>query len=174
MIPTLETERLILRPVCDGDLDAYAEMSADPDVMRYIGDGKTLDRAMSWRSLAFLIGHWDLRGFGMWAVTRRGDDRMRGRAGFLQPEGWPGFEIGWQFARSAWGQGYATEAARRAMAWCRETLPHQREVISLIYPDNAPSIRVAERLGERFMRTHDMRGSLVNVYGMTLPTSSMQ
>ena len=166
-IPTLESQRLVLRPVRDADLDAYAAMSADPDVMRYIGDGKTMDRNESWRSLAFLLGHWELRGFGMWAVTARGDDRMLGRVGFLQPEGWPGFEIGWQFAKEAWGKGYATEAAQRALQYCRENMA-QREVISLIYPENAPSIRVAERLGEKFLRVHEMRMGTVCIYGMTL------
>ena len=167
MIPTLRSERLVLRAFRDDDLDAYAAMSADPDVMRYIGDGKTLTRQESWRSLAFLMGHWELRGFGMWAIALPDDDRLIGRVGFLQPEGWPGFEIGWQFARSAWGKGYATEAAQRALQYCRENLA-QREVISLIYPQNAPSIRVAERLGETFLRMHDMRGSEVCVYGMAL------
>jgi RimJ/RimL family protein N-acetyltransferase len=168
MIPTLETERLVLREFRESDLDAYAAMSADPDVMRYIGAGKTMTRAEAWRSLAFLMGHWHLLGFGMWAATVRGDDRMIGRVGFLQPEGWPGFEIGWGFEKAAWGKGYATEGAQRALAWCREALPRQREVISLIYPENAPSIRVAERLGQKFIRMHRMNEGEVRIYGMTL------
>jgi RimJ/RimL family protein N-acetyltransferase len=171
MTPTLETKRLVMRALRDEDLDAYAAMSADPDAMRYIGDGKTMTRPEAWRSLAFMCGHWTLRGFGMWAVTLRGDDRMIGRAGFLQPEGWPGFEIGWHFAREAWGHGYATEAAQRALDFCGEHL-RQREVISLIYPENEPSIRVAERLGEKFLRMHEMRSGQVSVYGMALDGSA--
>src|SRR5256885_15328882 len=151
MIPTLESERLVLRPLGEKDLDAYAAMTADPGVMRYIGEGKTLTRDESWRSIAMLLGHWQLRGFGMWAVTLRGDDRMMGRTGFWQPEGWPGFEIGWLLAPEAQGKGYATESARCALRHAHDVLG-KREVISVIYPDNAPSIRVAERIGERFVR----------------------
>jgi len=168
MIPTLETERLVLREFRDSDLDAYAAMCGDPDVMRYIGAGKPMTRNETWRSLAFLLGHWKLRGFGMWAATVRGDDSMVGRVGFLQPEGWPGFEIGWQFGKASWGKGYATEGALAALAWCRQSLPQQREVISLIYPENAPSIRVAERLGEKFIRMHKMNDGEVRIYGMAL------
>jgi RimJ/RimL family protein N-acetyltransferase len=171
MIPTLEAERLVLRAFRNEDLDDYAAMSADPEVMRYIGDGKTLDRNDAWRSLATQLGHWHLRGFGMWAVTVRGDDRLVGRVGLLQPEGWPGFEIGWLLAKSAWGKGYATEAARRALRHCRDTMT-QTDVISLIQPENLPSIRVAERIGERFLRAQEFRGKPVRIYGLSIDRSA--
>ena len=100
--PTLTTERLTIRPFALRDFDAYAAMLADPLVTRYLGAGGTLGREEAWRHLAMLIGHWELRGFGMWAVTERGRDEMIGRVGFFEPEGWPGFEIGWTFARHAW------------------------------------------------------------------------
>jgi len=167
VIPALSSDRLILRAPREGDLDAYAEMSADPDVMRFLGDGHVFTREESWRSLAFLIGHWHLRGFGMWCVARRGDDRMIGRAGFFQPEGWPGFEIGWTFARPAWGHGYATEAARCALRHGRDVM-RRDEVISVIHPDNAASIRVAERIGERYLRTETVNGQPRSIYGMRL------
>ena len=64
---TLETERLTLRMFRPGDLDAYAEMCADPDVMRYINDGRTLMREETWRDMAVTLGHWELRGYGLWA-----------------------------------------------------------------------------------------------------------
>jgi RimJ/RimL family protein N-acetyltransferase len=156
-IPTFETERLILRELRDGDLEAYAPMMADPEVTRYLGDGRTQARDEAWRSLAMLLGHWHLRGFGMWAVTARASDLMIGRVGFFQPEGWPGFEIGWTFARGAWGNGYATEAARRVLAHGFGEMG-RKEIISVIHPDNAASIRVAEKIGERFARREMVRG----------------
>src|SRR5687767_1250386 len=89
---TLETDRLILRMLRASDFDAYAEMHADPAVMRYIGDGQPLARPMAWRSLATMIGHWSLRGYGLWAVEERSSGKLVGRIGFWNPEGWPGFE----------------------------------------------------------------------------------
>jgi RimJ/RimL family protein N-acetyltransferase len=65
---TLGSNRLILRMFRESDLDAYAAMCGDPDVMRYLGDGYPLTRAEAWRNLALILGHWQLRGFGFWAV----------------------------------------------------------------------------------------------------------
>ena len=166
-IPTLETERLVLRAFRNQDLDAYAAMCADAEGMRYIGEGRVLTRSESWRSMATLLGHWELRGYGMWVVTLRGDDTMIGRAGFWEPEGWPGFEIGWSFARSAWGHGYATEAAACARDYASDVMG-RRELISVIYPENAPSIRVAERIGEKFLRHQEINGKSLAIYGMKL------
>ena len=164
-IPTLETERLVLREVRAEDFESHAAMVGDADVMRYIGEGRALARDEAWRVLAVLAGHWQLRGYGMWAVTVRGEDRMIGRVGFYYPEGWPGFEIGWALERAAWSKGYATEAARRALAYAFDEL-RQEKVISVIHPENAASIRVAERIGERFDRTHPIRGEDRLIYSV--------
>ena len=134
MTTTLQTERLTLRMFRDGDLDDYAALVADPEVMRYIGNGATGDRATAWRHMAMLLGHWQLRGYGVWAVTETGRDRVIGRLGFFNPEGWPGFELGWMLARAARGKGYATEAARAALAYAFDELGRDA-VISLIYPE---------------------------------------
>lgn len=168
-IPTLTTHRLILRAFRDDDLDAYAEMCADADVMRYLGEGKTLSRADAWRQLAFFVGHWQLRGFGLWALEEKASGRFIGRAGPLQPEGWPGFEVGWTLARGSWGKGYATEAAREALRYAFEELDRDH-VISIIRPDNLPSIRVAERLGERLEgEVESFFGSPALIYGIHRP-----
>ena len=88
----LDTERLRLRMWRESDIDAYAGMCADPLVMRYLGPGKTMTRHEAWRSMAFFIGHWQLRGYGHWAVEEKATGTMIGRIGFLNPEGWPAFE----------------------------------------------------------------------------------
>ena len=145
-IPILETERLRMRAFGEADLDAYAAMCADPEVMRFLGTGVTLDRSEAWRSMAGFLGHWALRGYGMWALEEKETGTLVGRSGFLNPEGWPGFELGWTLGRPYWGRGFASEAARRALDYAFEALDRKR-VISLIRPANTPSMRVADRLG---------------------------
>lgn len=162
---TLETARLVLRMFCEADLDAYAQMCADPEVMRYLGAGQTLSRADTWRQIAMLLGHWQLRSYGMWAVEERASGTLIGRIGFFNPEGWPGFELGWMLGRAYWGHGFATEGARAALAYGFKELQQER-IISLIRSQNVASIRVAERLGERFEKRVEVLGSAALVYSI--------
>jgi RimJ/RimL family protein N-acetyltransferase len=99
------------------------------------------------RGMATFIGHWGLRGFGLWVVQRKSDGAFLGRVGLWQPEGWPGMEVGWGLGRAYWGQGYAREAARASLdyGFRNYAIP---KIISLIHPDNHASKRLAERLGE--------------------------
>src|SRR5450432_1796425 len=136
-IPQLETARLKMREFRDQDIEQYAKFCADPEVMKYLG-GKTLEKWEAWRHLAFLVGHWELRGYGMWAVEERESGMFIGRVGFNYPEGWPDFEIGWMLGHEYWGKGYATEAARAALEYCSKELGRQH-VISLINKDNRNS-----------------------------------
>jgi len=162
--PTLETERLLLRPFRLDDYDAYSEMCSDPEVMLYLA-GLPLTRAESWRHMAFILGHWQLRGYGMWAVEEKATGVFAGRLGFNDPEGWPAFELGWTLARRYWGRGYATEGARAALAHAFTVLGKDH-VISLILPGNQRSISVAERLGERLEGRTQVMGKECLVYGI--------
>ena len=165
MIPTIETERLILRAFREGDLEDLATMYGDEEVMRHIGDGQPGNRMDTWRSMAMFLGHWELRGYGIWAAEERGSGRLLGRIGLFNPEGWLGLEVGWLLARDTWGKGFATEGGRAALRWAFETLDTDH-VISIIRPDNVASRRVAEKLGgvvEREM--DDLRGLPIVVYG---------
>ena len=165
--PQLETDRLLMRMWRESDFESYAALCADPEVMRYLG-GKTFNRMEAWRHMAFLIGHWHLLGYGHWAVEEKSSGELIGRVGFLNPADWPGFEIGWTLARKFWGKGYATEAARRALDYgFRELDKHH--IISLIHPDNAGSIRVAERLGEKLEGQTELLGHDVLIYGIDRP-----
>src|SRR5579864_9557638 len=146
MIPQLETERLIMRSFREADFEAFASFMADPDVMLYL-TGSPMSRADAWRSLASSLGHWMLRGYGTWAVERRSDHAVIGRVGMINPEGWPGLEIGWTLGKHYWGMGYATEAAACAMRYAFLTQPVSK-LISCIHPDNVASQAVATRLGE--------------------------
>ena len=165
-VPVVDTPRLLLRPWRDDDLDGYAAMCADPEVMRHMGDGSTLSRDDAWRQMAMFVGHWQLRGFGMWAVEERETGAFVGRVGLHQPEGWPGLEVGWMLAKHTWGRGYATEAARASLEYAWNVLGVDH-VISVIAPENAPSVRVAERLGEQLEGTYDLDGLEVVIYGIS-------
>lgn len=162
----LETARLKLRLFAERDVDALAAMYADAETMRHVGEGKTFNRHETWRAVSSMLGHWLLRGYGMWAVELKGTGEMIGRAGFLNPEGWPGFELGWMIAKSYWGRGYATEAAEAALAYAYRDLDKSR-VISLIRRDNLPSIRVAEKIGARFDSEVEVLGAPALVYACT-------
>lgn len=147
--PVLTTDRLLLRAWREADFDAFAAMMADDAVAEFLTiDRRAPDRATNWRTMAMLIGHWRIRGFGMFVVEERATGAFVGRIGPWRPEGWPGFEIGWGLARQHWGKGYAVEAARAAGQWAFETFDPP-EVISLIHVDNVRSQNVAMRLGER-------------------------
>ena len=162
---TLETERLILRMFRQDDLDAYAAMCADQEVMRYIGEGKAIDRVGAWRQMAMMLGQWCLKGHGQFALEERATGTLLGRAGYFEPEGWPGFELGWLLRRESWGKGYATEATRLLLRHAFEAMGRER-VISLIRPANTRSIRVAERLGERLEGRTEIFGLDALVYAI--------
>src|SRR5215471_8775483 len=114
----LKTDRLILRMWEPEDFEPYAGMTADPEVIQFIApDGKPLSRFDAWRSFAAAVGHWHLRGFGMFAVVEQATGDFVGRIGPWQPEGWPGFEVGWALRRKYWGRGYATEAVKACISY---------------------------------------------------------
>jgi RimJ/RimL family protein N-acetyltransferase len=132
--------------------------------MRYLG-GKTLDRVAAWRHMAFLVGHWQLRGYGYYAVEEKATGDFIGRVGFTNQTGWPGFELGWTIAPEYQGRGFATEAARMLLRYAFEEL-NQAHVISLIHRDNTPSRKVAEKLGEQVEGEAVVLGMPVLIYGI--------
>lgn len=157
-IPVIETARLILRGHRLDDFAACAAMWADPNVTRHIG-GKPFSREETWSKILRYAGHWVLLGFGYWALEDKTSGRFVGEVGFadfkriLEPslDGMP--EIGWALASWAHGAGYATEAVCAAAAWGDGNF-RGATTACLIDPDNAASIRVAEKAGYReFART---------------------
>ena len=142
--PTLETERLILRPPAAEDLDGFAAFGADREATRFLGGPGP--RAAAWRVLAAFAGSFALHGFGMFSVVEKATGRWIGRVGPWRPEGWPGPEVGWGLLSDAQGRGYAFEAAAASIDWAVDGLGWD-EVIHTIDPANAPSIALARRLG---------------------------
>jgi RimJ/RimL family protein N-acetyltransferase len=146
----LETQRLVLRIPSASDFDGWCELMADEEASRFIGGIQA--RPVVWRTMAAMVGAWHLRGFSQFSVIEKASGRWVGRAGPWQPEGWPGPEIGWALLRSAWGKGFASEAASATIDWAFSELGWS-DVIHCIHPDNARSIALAGRLGSKF-RTH--------------------
>ncbi len=142
--PTLITDRLLLRPPIEGDLDAWAAFMNDPEAARFLGGAQP--RAVAWRTLAAVAGSWALHGFGMFSVIERSSGRWIGRLGPWCPAEWPGTEVGWGLARDAWGRGYAEEGAIAAIDWAFDVL-HWTQIIHCIDPANTPSVNLAKRLG---------------------------
>lgn len=160
------TERLELGGWRDTDVEGYASIVADAEVMRYLGG--PLDRPAAWRQVALFIGHHQLRGWSQSAVVERASGELVGRGGLWQPEGWPGLEVGWVLARSKWGLGYARDLGHAVKDYAFSALaaPH---LISVIHRDNAASIRVAAATGAPFERTIDMTGVPCVIYGQARP-----
>jgi RimJ/RimL family protein N-acetyltransferase len=142
--PTLETERLILRPPMEADFPAWAEFAADPEAARFVGG--VAAPAAAWRGMACVVGAWSLRGFSMFSVLEKDAGRWVGRLGPWAPEGWPGTEVGYGIARDCWGRGYAVEGCVAAIDWAIDHLGWT-DIIHCIDPENTKSQAIARKLG---------------------------
>lgn len=120
LIPALETERLLLRSPAIGDFPTYEAFYADPDASQYYGGPLPSHRA--WGVLAADLGHWQLRGYGRWAVETRDGGEMVGGCGLWWPMGWPRSELTWWITPSARRKGFATEASRAVIAFAYDVL----------------------------------------------------
>jgi ribosomal-protein-alanine N-acetyltransferase len=150
--PELTTERLRLRRWRAADGEPYAQLNADPQVREFFPE--LLTRAQSDAQIAVFEEHFEQHGFGIWALERRAGGGLLGFTGLdlatYEADYAPAVEIGWRLARSAWGQGYATEAARAALRHGFEVL-ELGEIVAVTTPVNLRSRAVMERLG----MTHD-------------------
>jgi len=157
-IPTLNTARLTLRALSNSDFPAIAAFYASD---RAIHVGGPATEEQSWRMLAAELGHWQLRGYGRWAVVDTATDAFVGIIGPWNPLGWPEPEIGWDLMNGFEGMGYATEAAKAALEYAYQTLGW-KTAISLVSPPNDGSRKVAQRMGatQEGMFTHERHGTL--------------
>jgi RimJ/RimL family protein N-acetyltransferase len=144
-------------------------------VVRHIG-GKPSTGEEAWRRLLGYAGLWSLLGFGYWAIEEQASGRYVGDIGFaeferdIDPPLRGMLECGWVLARAAQGQGYASEALAAIETWRREHLP-QWPTVCIIAPDNAPSVRVAEKAGFRRWRETMYHGQPTLVFGGPTPAS---
>ena len=166
-MPTLETERLILRSFRDEDVDRMAQLFANPDFMRF-SLGVFTERK---QTVAFIekVTGWDRAGIpSQFAVVPRGDDAIIGYCGFFyHPEqGIKDIEIGYRLHPDYWNRGLITEAARAVRDHAFRDWELSR-VISLIHPENVPSRRVAEKNGMKVERKITFRGFPTLVFAAT-------
>jgi len=151
MHPTLETRRLTLRPLVLQDLDAYVDFWQNAEVVRYI-TGTPISREQSWKRLLGTAGHWQLLGFGFFAIQENASGRFIGEAGFqemrrdLLPSIEGTLETGWGILPAYQGKGYAREAVSTAMNWAETAFP-TLDYSCIIDPENRTSRHLAARLG---------------------------
>jgi ribosomal-protein-alanine N-acetyltransferase len=154
----IESERLALRRIDQGDFEFFAHLHTDPDVARYLSHGKPRSSQETIAWLQSVLQTYEDFALGQLAVLRKSDGMLIGRCGLSDlavearatvaavPRGWYERELGYTFHRSSWGQGYASEAARCVFDYARDVLRLPR-MISLIHPENLRSFRVAQRFG---------------------------
>ncbi len=162
----VETPRLILRVFCPDDLDAFAPIEADPEVMRFYASGP---RPREWaeRGVRYFMGLQEQHGFSPWAIIHKVDDQFIGFCGLLPQtiDGQAEVEVGYKLARAYWGQGLATEAALACRDWGFTHLEVPR-LISIINPGNAASIRVAEKNRMTYDKNAVYDGKTCRIYAV--------
>lgn len=146
-MPSIETERLRLRILRSEDLDDLANLFSDPDVMRYVGDGKPAGRDEADKALQSIIRHWEQHGFGRWAVVDTATNAFAGFGGLRSLLGKP--EVVYHLGKAYWGKGLATELARASLRFGFEEHNFDR-IVAVAKPENSGSIHVMEKLGMRF------------------------
>lgn len=154
----IETERLWLRPLDDGDVDALRGVWGDPEVMRYCGGAGDEERLR--RAVHSCKACQAERGYSPFAVVEKLGGRLIGTSGFKSMDDPEGVELIYHFTPAVWGRGYATEAARAALDWLRKTLP-LRYVEASIDPRNGSSRNVLLKTGFVFIEDRwfeDMQG----------------
>ncbi|SEQ13352.1 GNAT family N-acetyltransferase [Thalassovita taeanensis] len=159
-IPTVETDRLILRAPRASDLDTMADFYAD-DRSRFVGGPKT--RHETWRSLIGMIGHWAIFGYGFWVIEDKATGHPFGGVGIINHEGWDEPELGWHLYAGAEGKGIGHEAALAARDHAARHFGIPAP-ISYIDPANTRSLALAKRLGATFERDGDVMGTPCHIF----------
>jgi RimJ/RimL family protein N-acetyltransferase len=170
IFPVLETARLLLREFREADFDGFCAIYADGQHARFIGGQK--NRFACWEKMTALIGHWQMRGFGRFAIEEKASGAFAGHCGPSQTGFWPEPEINYSLTPAASGRGIAAEALRRVLGHLHDELGWETGV-SLIEPDNLGSRRVAQKVGaqfEKIARRED--GVAVEVWRHRLPLAS--
>ncbi len=158
--PVVDTTDLVLRGYREEDFEAFAAFSAS-ERARFVGGPQ--DRWNSWRAFMAGIGHWTLRGYGMWMVEHRATARVAGRVGMIFNDGWDEPELGWHIYDGFEGKGYAYQATHAARAYCAQFFGLD-QLISYIDPENTRSVALARRLGAVFERDGWLLGAPCQVW----------
>lgn len=159
-IPVIDTEDLVLRGYTEADFEPFAAFCAS-DRARFAGG--PIDRASAWRSFMAAVGHWALRGYGMWMVEHRNSGAAAGRVGIILNESWDEPELAWHIFDGFEGQGLAYQAsiAARRHAALQMGL---NAVMSYIDPANTRSLALAQRLGATYERDGTVLGNPCQIW----------
>ena len=163
LVPTkLETQRLILRQFKDEDWEDLHAYYSDASATKFTV-GKAFTEGETWRLMASIIGHWQLRGYGPYAVAEKASGKVIGNIGFWYPIDYPSPELLWGIAAEFHHKGLAQEAVRAVQAAGKEFLP-DLSFVSFIHKDNTASIKLAEAVGAVFEQEIELKSSMTNVY----------
>jgi RimJ/RimL family protein N-acetyltransferase len=162
-----ETERLVVRRLRPDDLDDFAALTGDPEIVRYMGDGQPLSRELTRQWIDVSLANYRERGWGCFGVTTKDEDRLIGFAGFARPPGRPGIvELIYAFAPAHWGRGYATEVAAALVAFGFDQCDMTR-IEATVFPANEGSKRVLAKIGMAYAgRKADHDGAFVDLFAL--------
>ncbi|MEO1732583.1 MAG: GNAT family N-acetyltransferase [Pseudomonadota bacterium] len=166
-IPNINTARLSLRGMRPDDFDRYAHIWSMPEVVRQIG-GTPWSRGQAWTSFLRNAGHWQMTGFGQWAIVEQGSRTIIGQTGFFYVDrkldaelgAYP--EAGWMLTPDVRGKGYAYEAAKAAHEWLDRVIP--TKLVAVVAPGNAASVHLAKALNYQPVRDAEIEGRPVVLY----------
>lgn len=161
----IETERILLRTFCIEDIERFAEICANPNVMRYIGDGKPVSRDVIAEKIPEWIELYEKQKYGLMALVMKDSDELIGFCGFLHQtiDGSEYIELGYRLDEAYWGKGIATEAAVAVRDYAFNVLEIPI-LISIINHQNDASKRVAKKIGMKLMRQTNFKNVLVDVF----------
>ena len=158
----LETERLVLRMFLETDWRDMHRYYGDAECTRHTS-GTALKEPESWQKVASLLGHWQMRGYGSYALEEKATTCVLGVVGLDYPLDWPEPEIQWGLSRASWGKGFASEAVRAVQKIAKQYLP-DLSLISLIHPNNINSINLAVAVGASFEKEYYFRNDTWSIY----------
>lgn len=173
-LPTLETERLILRPFRMDDVDAWFEINKDPEVTKYTGDGGVQSKSEIERRIRdHVLADYSKHGFGRWAVIFKATNELIGFAGLKYMPDMEVVDLGYRFKTDYWGKGLATEASKHCIAFGFDDLGLER-IHAYVLPDNKGSIRVLDKMNFQFIREFFEEGVLEHEYVLERDTHYAQ
>ena len=161
-----ETERLYLRPFVSDDLEDFASLNADRDVMRYIVDGEPQTKQQATGRFRAVIDHHDKHGFGLCAVIEKASSAFLGFCGLQFLDNTLEVEVGYRLAKRFWGKGFATEAAKASLQYGFEELGLD-QIVAVVHPENAASQRVIEKVGLHYVKRARFYNTDVLYYTIT-------
>ncbi len=145
----LETERLIMRPLVESDVDEIFAMRSDEDIMRFIREPQGRNESLDWIKL--VSARWDTEKLGFCAVIEKETDKFLGWCGIWRLQETNELEVGYAIEKAHWGKGFATEAAEKFIEYAFENIKPDK-IVAVAEPKNLASRRVMEKLGMKFVK----------------------